>query len=216
MVVEFRTHQRHCFRTHKHSWGGFLPATPNWELFWICTTISRGQNHTYTHAHTFTHIHTHMHARTHTYTHTHTNTHTNSRFFPLFLSVSLSHTHTHTHTLQHGRHNEKRASYGHALLVDPWGKVLADKGRCVAVSRRERQRERWREVECTRERDGESDRVREGTWSEQRTEDEGRFLLKRTHWHMSVLFCLVISRFLSHTHSHTNCNTHPHTRAWTL
>jgi predicted amidohydrolase len=29
---------------------------------------------------------------------------------------------------QVGRHNEKRASYGHALAVDPWGKVLADAG----------------------------------------------------------------------------------------
>ena len=24
---------------------------------------------------------------------------------------------------QFGRHNEKRSSYGHALIVDPWGKV---------------------------------------------------------------------------------------------
>jgi predicted amidohydrolase len=24
---------------------------------------------------------------------------------------------------QAGQHNEKRASYGHALIVDPWGKV---------------------------------------------------------------------------------------------
>lgn len=29
---------------------------------------------------------------------------------------------------QYGRHNAKRASYGHALVVDPWGKVLADAG----------------------------------------------------------------------------------------
>ncbi|KAF0303271.1 Nitrilase and fragile histidine triad fusion protein NitFhit [Amphibalanus amphitrite] len=27
-----------------------------------------------------------------------------------------------------GRHNEKRASYGHAMIVDPWGRVLADAG----------------------------------------------------------------------------------------
>lgn len=29
---------------------------------------------------------------------------------------------------QVGRHNEKRVSYGHALAVDPWGKILADAG----------------------------------------------------------------------------------------
>jgi predicted amidohydrolase len=29
---------------------------------------------------------------------------------------------------QVGAHNEKRASYGHALVVDPWGEVLADAG----------------------------------------------------------------------------------------
>ncbi|EKX50250.1 hypothetical protein GUITHDRAFT_67076 [Guillardia theta CCMP2712] len=29
---------------------------------------------------------------------------------------------------QFGRHNEKRSSYGHALIVDPWGKVLQDAG----------------------------------------------------------------------------------------
>ena len=29
---------------------------------------------------------------------------------------------------QVGRHNEKRASYGHAMIVDPWGRVLADAG----------------------------------------------------------------------------------------
>jgi predicted amidohydrolase len=26
---------------------------------------------------------------------------------------------------QAGQHNEKRHSYGHALIVDPWGKVIA-------------------------------------------------------------------------------------------
>ena len=29
---------------------------------------------------------------------------------------------------QFGRHNEKRESYGHSLVVDPWGEVLADAG----------------------------------------------------------------------------------------
>lgn len=27
---------------------------------------------------------------------------------------------------QHGRHSEHRASYGHALIVDPWGKIVAE------------------------------------------------------------------------------------------
>ncbi len=26
---------------------------------------------------------------------------------------------------QTGRHNEKRESYGHAMIIDPWGQVLA-------------------------------------------------------------------------------------------
>lgn len=29
---------------------------------------------------------------------------------------------------QFGRHNEKRESYGHSLVVDPWGVVLVDAG----------------------------------------------------------------------------------------
>lgn len=29
---------------------------------------------------------------------------------------------------QVGRHHEKRSSYGHALVVDPWGVVLGDCG----------------------------------------------------------------------------------------
>lgn len=27
---------------------------------------------------------------------------------------------------QVGKHNEKRSSYGHSMVVDPWGKVLVD------------------------------------------------------------------------------------------
>lgn len=29
---------------------------------------------------------------------------------------------------QSGRHNEKRVSYGHAMIVDPWGTVIAQCG----------------------------------------------------------------------------------------
>jgi len=29
---------------------------------------------------------------------------------------------------QVGRHNEKRVSYGHSMIVDPWGVVLAELG----------------------------------------------------------------------------------------
>ena len=29
---------------------------------------------------------------------------------------------------QVGRHNEKRVSYGHSMIVDPWGTVVADVG----------------------------------------------------------------------------------------
>ena len=29
---------------------------------------------------------------------------------------------------QVGRHNEKRTSYGHSMIIDPWGVVLADLG----------------------------------------------------------------------------------------
>jgi len=31
-------------------------------------------------------------------------------------------------TTQVGKHNEKRESYGHAIIIDPWGRVLADAG----------------------------------------------------------------------------------------
>jgi len=31
-------------------------------------------------------------------------------------------------TMQAGRHNEKRVSYGHSMIVDPWGTVLAELG----------------------------------------------------------------------------------------
>ncbi|KAL7267963.1 Carbon-nitrogen hydrolase [Rhizina undulata] len=32
---------------------------------------------------------------------------------------------------QYGRHNEKRASYGHSMIIDPWGRIL---GECSKVS----------------------------------------------------------------------------------
>lgn len=31
---------------------------------------------------------------------------------------------------QFGQHNAKRQSYGHSLVVDPWGAILADAGGC--------------------------------------------------------------------------------------
>jgi deaminated glutathione amidase len=29
---------------------------------------------------------------------------------------------------QYGKHNEKRESYGHSIVIDPWGVILADAG----------------------------------------------------------------------------------------
>ena len=29
---------------------------------------------------------------------------------------------------QYGQHNSKRSSYGHSLVVDPWGQVVVDAG----------------------------------------------------------------------------------------
>jgi len=77
---------------------------------------TRARTHTHTHPHPPTHLPTHTHTHTyntHTRTHTHTPTPTQPHTNPP--------THAHTHT-QHGRHNDKRTSYGHALLVDPWGR----------------------------------------------------------------------------------------------
>jgi predicted amidohydrolase len=31
---------------------------------------------------------------------------------------------------QYGKHNEKRESYGHSIVFDPWGKVICDAGGC--------------------------------------------------------------------------------------
>ena len=35
---------------------------------------------------------------------------------------------------QSGQHNEKRSSYGHSLIVDPWGTVIAQVGEGVGVA----------------------------------------------------------------------------------
>lgn len=47
---------------------------------------------------------------------------------------------------QGGRHNPKRASYGHALVIDPWGHVLADSGDAVGVAIARIDPERLRKV----------------------------------------------------------------------
>ncbi|RYG69281.1 hypothetical protein EON64_03120 [archaeon] len=44
---------------------------------------------------------------------------------------------------QAGQHNEKRASYGHSMIVDPWGKVASQlydekRGVCYAVLEKDR------------------------------------------------------------------------------
>lgn len=36
---------------------------------------------------------------------------------------------------QFGKHNSKRSSYGHSLVVNPWGEVLADAGGVDANSK---------------------------------------------------------------------------------
>ncbi len=35
---------------------------------------------------------------------------------------------TESETIQAGRHNEKRLSYGHSMIVDPWGVIVAELG----------------------------------------------------------------------------------------
>lgn len=47
---------------------------------------------------------------------------------------------------QGGRHNAKRASYGHALVIDPWGHVLADTGDVPGVAIAEINHERIQTV----------------------------------------------------------------------
>ena len=49
-------------------------------------------------------------------------------FFLFFIFVSFS-LETQTYVMaaaQVGNHSEKRESYGHAMIVDPWGKVVAN------------------------------------------------------------------------------------------
>ncbi len=47
---------------------------------------------------------------------------------------------------QAGRHNERRQSYGHSLVVDPWGEVLAEKGDGAGLAVAEIDLERLRDV----------------------------------------------------------------------
>jgi predicted amidohydrolase len=47
---------------------------------------------------------------------------------------------------QGGRHNEKRESYGHAVVIDPWGHVLADTGDRTGLALAEVSPERLLEV----------------------------------------------------------------------
>lgn len=47
---------------------------------------------------------------------------------------------------QGGRHNARRTSYGHALVIDPWGHVLADSGDRPGLAMAEIQPERLAEV----------------------------------------------------------------------
>lgn len=47
---------------------------------------------------------------------------------------------------QGGRHNARRESYGHALVIDPWGNVLADTGDQNGLAIAEIHPERLREV----------------------------------------------------------------------
>ena len=47
---------------------------------------------------------------------------------------------------QAGQHNEKRTSYGHALIVDPWGTIVAE-GKGVGVEEEGTGIREWRCVE---------------------------------------------------------------------
>ena len=34
---------------------------------------------------------------------------------------------------QAGRHNEKRESYGHSMIIDPWGRIIAQQDDAMAT-----------------------------------------------------------------------------------
>jgi predicted amidohydrolase len=49
-------------------------------------------------------------------------------WFPLLRARAIENTAFIFAPAQTGRHGEKRKTYGHSLIIDPWGKVLADGG----------------------------------------------------------------------------------------